>query len=556
MALFGGSEQALTVVIRARDEASKIIQGAEKQLKSFAATNEKTLRDARNLSAAATGAIVALGVASVNAASQAEAEMAKFNATLATMGTVGERARDGILKAAEAAVKLGFDDEEAANTIAVLLQRTGDLTQALQLNGLAMDLARAKGIALSDAGRLISMVMSGNARALKEYGIEISDTLSPTEALVELQKRVTGQALAFSNTFAGQSQVLRREMDNLAETLGQMLIPRLTGIVRTISGATSALREWTSAHPTAVSAISTFAAGISGLTLALTSTALVLPKVIGYMRTFIALVAATNPALTALGVAVGVIVGKLVEFGDEVGGLGRAWHLTVMQMALDFYRLIDKLPFVDMKDDIMALEREMEALAAEGVAAVTKEARQLDNVGPPAFEFLGAAAEDAADKVKKAQQAIADTKRDLQSLQRALLGDDRAAARAFAEQEQSIFALRKEATAEEDPERRKELLARIDKEQAALDRARPQFQGAMGSTLDQERSRTLLTDFERGLQDIKERKLERLTVDFPQIVANINFNEAVVGSDGIKRLIEETLTKINRAATLQAVGGV
>lgn len=142
-----------------------------------------------------------------------------------------------IKESSNAAVKLGFDDESAAESIAKLFQRTGDLTKANELNNLSMDLARAKNIELADATNLVGQVLSGNGRILKQYGIEISDTLTPLQALDELHKQVGGNAEAFTQTFAGQMTVLGVEVDNLKETIG-------TALLNTIMPFMKQLTEW------------------------------------------------------------------------------------------------------------------------------------------------------------------------------------------------------------------------------------------------------------------------------------------------------------------------
>jgi hypothetical protein len=555
MALFGSSgEQSLTIVIKARNEATAAFSKVESQVKSFAKTNEAALKNIRMAGLAVVGAVASVGAIAVKAAAEAEKEMAKFNATLATMGRAGELARGGILKAADAARRLGFDDEEAANTIAQLFQRTGDLSKALELNALAMDLARAKGISLSEAGKLISMVMSGNARALKLYGIEISDTLPPLEALEELQKRVAGQSEAYASTFAGQTQVLKEQMNQLAETVGTALLPKLTAAVTSINNVTAAVNEWVQAHPTSTAAIGAITAGIGGMAVAVSSVALILPKVIGYVRGFATLIARTNPALLALSTAIGIVFGQLSAFGDEVGGIGRAWELTVMQMAIGFYKLVDALPFIDMTKQIAQLEAEMDALVRTSIKPVTSAAKAMGNVTTDAFSDMSDSADDAAKKIKEIQRAIVDAKTTLEGFQKALLADDQAAAQAYVEQERKVSDLRKAIAGEDDEAQRAELQAELDRETAALNKATPQFAGALSPFVGEQRRRAGLTDFERELEDVNARRTDRIREDLPQIILNINFNDAVAGDEGIQQIIMKTIQQLNRETALGFAG--
>lgn len=140
-------------------------------------------------------------------------------------------AREKILQTADAMVKLGFDDEDSAESLSRLYQRTGDVTKAMKLNQIAMDLSRSKNIELSQATDLVGQVLSGNGRILKQYGIQINDTTPPLEALKQLQKEVAGQADAFSKTFQGQMQVLDINFQNIKESIGEVLVNALTPFI-------------------------------------------------------------------------------------------------------------------------------------------------------------------------------------------------------------------------------------------------------------------------------------------------------------------------------------
>ena len=253
MALFGSRDEALSIVIKARDEASKTFDTVNKKVKGMSGGMEIAARATKALAigiTAAAGAAVTFGGFAVKAAMDAEVEMARFNTTMANTPGVTKQATDAILKRAAAAVKLGFDDEEAANVMAKLFQRTGDVDQAMHLAAGAMDLARAKNISLSDAGRMVQLVLSGNARALKEYGIEIDDALPPMEALGVLFKKVGGQAQAFSGTMKGQLEIFQRQWDNFKETVGAQLLPLLTRLLQIITPIAEAFFAMTTAFVT------------------------------------------------------------------------------------------------------------------------------------------------------------------------------------------------------------------------------------------------------------------------------------------------------------------
>jgi hypothetical protein len=216
----------------------------------------------------------------VKAAGDAQAQMAQFNTILADSKGVTDAQKDSMLAAADAAVKMGFDDEDSAVSIAKLYQRTGDVNEAIQLNAATMDLARAKGMDLGDATNAVSLALSGQGRALAAYGISVKDLASPLDVLQALQSKVGGQAQAFSQTFEGQSEAMTAEVNQLQEAIGQGLLPALTQIVQDITPIIEKMMEWMEAHPKLTQQIVTLAAVIGGLMLVLGPILIVLPGLV------------------------------------------------------------------------------------------------------------------------------------------------------------------------------------------------------------------------------------------------------------------------------------
>ena len=217
------AQSTLEILVKLKDETKSSFGSLSTSLGGLGNVAKKA-----GLALAGVGVAAGTGLAfAVKAAAEAQVDMAKVDTTLRNMGEAAMLNKDALLQAAGAATKLGFDDEEAAISIANLYQRTGDLTKATELNTLAMDLSRQKGISLAESSNMIGMVMSGNGRALKQYGIEISDTLTPMEALDELQKKVGGNAEAFGQTFTGQVEILKVAFGNMMEAIGDKVLPLL-----------------------------------------------------------------------------------------------------------------------------------------------------------------------------------------------------------------------------------------------------------------------------------------------------------------------------------------
>ena len=223
--------EELKVVISAENKTAKAFGEVKKSTGLLQKDVSGLAKTLLGVGVAGAAAFTAFAVSAVRGAADAEASLARVDSILKTMGDSALKNRDALLSQAAAAVKLGFDDEAASESLAKLYQRTGDLTKATELNNLAMDLARAKSIDLESASRLVGMVMSGNARALKEFGIEIDETLPPMAALGVLQEKVAGQSEAFADTFQGKMLVISESVSNLKDAFGGALIEGLQPFV-------------------------------------------------------------------------------------------------------------------------------------------------------------------------------------------------------------------------------------------------------------------------------------------------------------------------------------
>lgn len=222
------NQTSLEILIKLKDEATGKLSSIANSLKGMRIPLTAVAAGA----AAAGAAVVAFGISAINSYGEAQVSAARMDATLRTMGDAALKNREAILEAANAAVKLGFDDEAAAESITRFYQATGDLSKAMDLNNLAMDLARAKNLDLATATGLVNQVLSGNGRALKQYQIDLKDTASPLEALKELQERVAGQGLAFAETLPGQLKVLQESWSNIKDEIGKVLVDALLPMIK------------------------------------------------------------------------------------------------------------------------------------------------------------------------------------------------------------------------------------------------------------------------------------------------------------------------------------
>jgi hypothetical protein len=227
-----------------------------------------------------------------------------------------------IEEAAKANVDLGFNVDDTAASVQTLLNHTKDVSEALQLNNLAMDLARAKHIDLQQAASLVGLAYEGQGRALKQFGINIKDTATPMEALKELQQQVGGQAKEFTTTLSGQMDVMKAKQEELTVTIGNQLLPILTQLTEKVSDIIQKVLDWTNAHPQLTKTIVEVAAVAGPLLVLLGSFLMILPQLVAGINLVGAAFAflAANPIVLIIAaiVALGLGIYELITHWQEV----------------------------------------------------------------------------------------------------------------------------------------------------------------------------------------------------------------------------------------------
>lgn len=212
----------LQAVISAKDEATRKLQSVNATLGKVG----KTL-GVVGVAAAAAG-IAAAGIflkKSIDAAKDEQVATAKVNAILNTLTGNFEENKKAIEDAADAAMKLGFDDEDASIAMAKFLQVTKNTTTAQKSMKVAMDLSRLKGIGLDEATQALTMAMQGSGRILKQLGIDVPDNADKMEVLGLVYDKVKGQAEEYGDTAAGAQDKFKVALENLQEKVGNAFLP-------------------------------------------------------------------------------------------------------------------------------------------------------------------------------------------------------------------------------------------------------------------------------------------------------------------------------------------
>lgn len=216
-----GARQASSDVDRLRDRFSKLQSQGAKGLAIGAGIAVAT--KAFNLVGSAIGDVTDFLGDSVTAYQEQEVATTRLNQSLEA-NVAGWRENESAIRAVdEAGVQLGFDNTDTENALAGLVAATHDYGEALQVLAVAQDLARFKGISLTDAAEALTKVEAGSFRILKSLGIQLRDGATQTEALAAVEKVAGGQAREYAETDLGQLAEASAKTQDAQEKLGESM---------------------------------------------------------------------------------------------------------------------------------------------------------------------------------------------------------------------------------------------------------------------------------------------------------------------------------------------
>jgi LysM repeat protein len=164
-----------------------------------------------------------------------EKSYTRLGQAMANAGVATEANLEATSKLMDSYGKLGIGADAAADAYTVLITATQDVEKSNKLLALSADLARARTMSMEDAARALTRAANGNARIFTQFGITLDAAKPKAEAIEEamgkLEQRLSGQALAYTKTFAGQVAILTENIDALAEQIGMRVLPVLNKFV-------------------------------------------------------------------------------------------------------------------------------------------------------------------------------------------------------------------------------------------------------------------------------------------------------------------------------------
>lgn len=250
---------------------------------------------------------------------------------------------DAIEAVIKSRTRLGFSDEEQRSALASLIAVTKDSGKALTDEGLAMDLARLRGLDLATASLLIGKVQGGNVSILRRYGIEIAKGSTATQALAQIQKLAAGQAEAYANANAGKLAASQDKVLEAQERLGQVMADAESVIMPALADAVSGVVD---ALTGLGSNIGTLLPIIAGLGIAFVL--LQADAIAAAIAATAAWLAAAAPFI-AVGLAIAAVIAVLDTLARALGiadGLFGVVRMTIDSVSKGLALLGDALRFV------------------------------------------------------------------------------------------------------------------------------------------------------------------------------------------------------------------
>lgn len=225
----------VNATISARDAASKNIKKVNSALGTLGNTAKQIGSDFRRLGLGAIGIAAGVGAFTASAIKDAAADQAataKLNAALKARGLLTDSVRGAVERQIAAGQKLAFTDDEVRGSIEASTRFTKKYQEALKIQNVAMDLARATGMSLTDATIAVGKAYQGNGgKLLKTLGIE-GKAIKGQQALNAILGKTKGSAKAYGDTVEGSFQVLAIGAQELKEKFGDAFLPAVTKLFK------------------------------------------------------------------------------------------------------------------------------------------------------------------------------------------------------------------------------------------------------------------------------------------------------------------------------------
>lgn len=222
----------LALIFRAQDETSAVqakVRAELEKTEAVVAKKASTFKLAREAAGAFAGVVGGVLVGALADAARAAAEDAastgRLEQAVENMGEAYAVQEPLIAKRIALGQQLAFSDDMTRDSLSRLAPVSQSVTHALELEALAMEVARGRKIDLAAATEIVIKAQMGKIGALSKLGIELDKDATATQALAALQEKYGGQSAKYAEGSAGAIFRMKDSIDEWKESIGSALGP-------------------------------------------------------------------------------------------------------------------------------------------------------------------------------------------------------------------------------------------------------------------------------------------------------------------------------------------
>lgn len=194
------------------------IEGAKTKAGSLKATLSSVGQLVTEVGAAA---VIGFGAESIHLADLYDTAEAQLKTAVKNAGESWDAYIPHLKKAEDETVKLGFNSTETAEALSYLTTATDKPKAAIGDLGLAMNIARARGISLSEASQILTKIMAGNTRGIAQFGLNLDIGSGKLHSIQQATQEVTKDQMALADAQKAAAQAGVVGSQNYAQAMLQ-----------------------------------------------------------------------------------------------------------------------------------------------------------------------------------------------------------------------------------------------------------------------------------------------------------------------------------------------
>lgn len=316
------------------------INKAIADFKKLETNGEKAMFAVKKAALPAAAALAGLAVVGVDAVKAFAEDDAAAQKLATTLGNV-TGATDAQVKAVEdfiskTSMAAAVSDDELRPAFDALVRGTGDVAQAQDLMGLALDISAGTGKDLATVSDALSKAYNGNFKALKSLDPALAGLIAEgadaDTVFGRLAGTFEGQASKQANTTAGKFKSMSIALEETKESIGAALLPIVNKLLPKLQSLGNFVRDNTGLIVTLGIVVGTLAGAIIAINAGLT-----------IYNTIQAVTAALNTALTTSFSALWVATGAVVILGIVAALIALQAKFDIFGKTIEFLKGAFKL---------------------------------------------------------------------------------------------------------------------------------------------------------------------------------------------------------------------